>query len=100
MRKFQTHSTKLRKNGASVRRWAQELDRQNQQAPVPPVTLHVAYRRAQVNRQGLTPADLLTLQRTVVNRQVQRMVARRRFGQRSIERQPSGTSLVQMAPGK
>ena len=36
----------------------------------------VAYRRIQLNRDGLRPADLLALQRTVGNRAVQRMLAK------------------------
>lgn len=44
------------------------------------VTPQVAYRRAQVNRNGLTPADLLALQRVAGSRMAQRMVAPRRAG--------------------
>ena len=39
------------------------------------MTPQVAYRRVQLNRNGLRPADLLALQRTVGNRAVQRMMA-------------------------
>ncbi len=39
------------------------------------VALQVAYRHTQVNLNGLTPAHLLTLQRTVGNRMVQRATA-------------------------
>ena len=39
------------------------------------VTPQVAYRRVQLNRDGLRPADLLAFQRAVGNRAVQRMVA-------------------------
>ena len=41
------------------------------------VAAQVAYRRVQLNRNGPRPADLRALQRTVGNRQVQRMLARR-----------------------
>ena len=50
-----------------------------QHAPLPAqqVAPQAAYRRAQVDSSGLRPADLLVIQRTVGNRQVQRMMARR-----------------------
>ena len=51
--------------------------RQPDQTPVQTVAPQVAYRRAQVNRDGLRPADFLAMQRTVGNRMAQRMLARR-----------------------
>ncbi len=45
---------------------------QHEQLPVQAVTPQVAYRRAQINRSGLAAADLLSLQHTLGNRQVQR----------------------------
>jgi hypothetical protein len=49
---------------------------QHAQLPVQAVAPQVAYRRVQLNRNGLRPADLLALQRTVGNRAVQRMLAK------------------------
>jgi hypothetical protein len=50
------------------------LVRQPEQGPVQQAAPQTAYRRAQVNRNGLTATALLALQRTVGNRQVQRML--------------------------
>jgi hypothetical protein len=47
------------------------------QGPVQLAAQQVAYHHAQNNSNGLTPMDLLALQRMVGNRQVQRMLARR-----------------------
>ena len=51
-----------------VRQPGRELIRQQEQGPVQAVAPQVAYRRVQLNRNGLRPADLLALQRTVGNR--------------------------------
>ena len=58
----------------SLRPLEQKPVRQHEQAPVQAVAPQVAYRRAQVNRDGMTPADVLVIQRTVGNRMVQRVV--------------------------
>jgi len=60
-----------------VRQPEPELIRRQEQGPAHAVAPQDAYRRAQLNRNGLRPADLLALQRAVGNRGVQRMVAQR-----------------------
>ena len=54
-----------------------ELIRRQEQGPAQAVAPQVAYRRVQLNPNGLRSADLLALQRAVGNRSVQRMVAQR-----------------------
>jgi hypothetical protein len=54
-----------------------EPDRRQEQEPVQAVAPQVAYRRAQRNPGVATPGDLLALQRTVGNRGVQRILARK-----------------------
>ena len=73
MRKVQERTTELQKNGAPAR-W-QKQERASK--PVQAVAPQVVYRRAQINPNRLTAANLRALQRTVGNRQVQRMLARR-----------------------
>ena len=71
------HANEIQKTIEPVCQPAQELIRRHEQGAVQAVVPQVAYRRVQLNRNGLRPADLLALQRTLGNRQVQRMVARR-----------------------
>ena len=59
-----------------IRQPGRELIRQQEQGPVQALAPQAAYRRVQLNRNGLRPADLLVLQRAVGNRAVQRMVAK------------------------
>ena len=68
-------ANEVQKTIEPVRQPARELIRQQEQGPVQAVAPQVAYRRVQLNRNGLRPADLLALQRTVGNRAVQRMMA-------------------------
>jgi hypothetical protein len=77
MRKTQEQTTDLKKHSVPLRRQVQESPPQNPPVAAPAVGPEVAYRRAQVNSTGPKSADLLSLQRTVGNRAVQRMLARR-----------------------
>lgn len=77
MSQSKTHATEVQKQTAPARQLEQEATRQPEQGPVQQVAPPAAYRRAQVDRNGLRAADLLALQRAVGNRVVQRMVARR-----------------------
>jgi hypothetical protein len=74
MRITQEQTTDLKKHGVLVSTQAQEWTPQNQPLATRVVGPQVAYRRAQVNRRRLTQADLPALQRTVGNRQVQRLL--------------------------
>lgn len=74
MRKIQVRTAELQKKGALLRRQIQEANRQNKLQPAVP---QAPYRHTQIDRNGLTRADLLALQHTVGNRQVQRMLAQR-----------------------
>ena len=65
------------KNSEPMRPSGHESVRQQVPRPMQQVAPDAAYRRTQVNRIGLRPAHLLTLQRTVGNRMVQRATARR-----------------------
>lgn len=71
MNKRQTRLTQVQKKIGPVRPPEQKSVRQQEQAPVAP---QAAYQRAQSNRKGLAAAGLLALQRTVGNRQVQRLL--------------------------
>lgn len=77
MDKRQTRVTKAQKQAEPVQSQEKKPALQREQLPVQAVAPQVAYRRAQVNRIGLRPAHLLALQRTVGNRMVQRVTARR-----------------------
>ena len=70
------HANEVQKTIEPVRQPGRELIRQQEQGPVQAVAPQAAYRRVQLNRNGLRPADLLALQRTVGNRAVQRMLAK------------------------
>ena len=70
-------ANEVQKTIEPVRQPGRELIRQQEQGPAQAVAPQAAYRRAQLNRNGLRPADLLALQRAVGNRTVQRMVAQR-----------------------
>ena len=54
-----------------------------------------AYRRVQLNRNGLRPADLLALQRTVGNRAVQRILAKAKDEQRDETTEEDSERTVQ-----
>ena len=69
-------ANEVQKTTEPVRQPGQELIRQQEQGSVQAVTPQAAYRRVQLNRDGLRPADLLALQRAVGNRTVQRMLAK------------------------
>jgi hypothetical protein len=71
------YATETQKNAELARHPEREPARQLEQGLVQAVAPQVVYRRAQASDNGLRPADLLALQRTVGNRQVQRMVAQR-----------------------
>ena len=83
----QTRIAEARNKPKPARPLEQKPALQREQLPVQAKVPQVAYRRAQTNRNGLTAADLLVLQRTVGNRGVQRMLARRA---------DSGTSRVEL----
>lgn len=76
MSQVKTHATEVQKKTEPVRQAEQEATRQSEQRPVQQVAPQAAYRRAQVNRNGLRAVDVLALQRAVGNRAVQRMMAR------------------------
>ena len=76
MNQVKTHATEVQKKTEPARQLEQEATRQPEQGVVQVVAPQAAYRRAQVSRNGLRPADLLALQRTVGNRQVQRILER------------------------
>ena len=59
------------------------------------VAPQVAHRRIQLNRDGLRPADLLALQRTVGNRAVQRMLAKANDEQQDETAQEDSERTVQ-----
>ena len=67
-------ANEVQKTLEPVRQPGQELIRQQEQGPVQAVAPQAAFRRVQLNRDGLRPAEILALQRAVGNRQVQRMV--------------------------
>ena len=93
----QTHMAEAQKKAEPVRQLEQKPGLQRAQLPVQAVAPHAAYRRAQVSGNGLTPTDLLAMQRTVGNRQVQRMAARRvnsANDQQPIQRAPEEESQV------
>lgn len=77
MEKTQGITTELQKNTVPARQLGQKPVHQQKHMSMQTAATQVAYRRGQINRNGLTAADLLTLQRTVGNRRVQRMVVRR-----------------------
>lgn len=77
MSQFKTHATEVQKKTEPARQLEQEVTRQPEEGAVQPVTPQAAYRRAQVNRNGLRAADLLALQRAVGNRRVQQVMRRR-----------------------
>ena len=60
-----------------VRQPEREPAQHHEQGRMQAIISQTAYRRAQVNGNGLTAADLLVMQRTVGNRMAQRMLARR-----------------------
>ena len=74
MNKRQTRLAKVQKEADHQHLPKQQPVQQPEQGPVQSVAPHVAYWRTQVSRSRLRPADLLVLQRTVGNRQVQRIV--------------------------
>jgi hypothetical protein len=78
--KRQTRSTKVQQKAESLRPPEQTPIQQQEQGPEQAVAPQAAYRRAQLNNNGLMTADLLTLQRTVGNRQVQRILAQNTDG--------------------
>lgn len=100
MGKRQTPVTKTQKSSESLCSLNQKPAHQPQPVMTQQVAPQLASRYVQFNANKPRAADLLALQRTVGNRQVQRMVARRRSGQRSMESHPIATSLVQKAPTK
>ena len=61
-------ANEVQKTIEPARQPGRELIRQQEQGPVQAVTPQVAYRRVQLNRNGLRPANLLALQRAVGNR--------------------------------
>jgi hypothetical protein len=69
-------ANEVQKTTEPVRQPGREIIRRHEQGPVQAEAPQVAYRRVQLNRNGLRPADLLALQRTVGNRALQRMVAK------------------------
>lgn len=77
MSKSQTRVFKAQKKVGPLRPPEQKPVGQYEQVPMQVVAPQVAYRRAQLNPNGLRPAGLLALQRTIGNRQVQRILARR-----------------------
>jgi len=68
-------ANEAQKNNEPTRPSGHESVRQQVPRTMQQVAPDAAYRRTQVNRIGLRPADFLTLQRTVGNRMVQRTTA-------------------------
>jgi hypothetical protein len=77
MSRAQTRVAETQNKAKLVRQPEEKPALQHAQLPVQAVASQVAYRRVQVNGNGLTAEDLLALQRAVGNSQVHRMVARR-----------------------
>lgn len=77
MNKRQIRATEMQRKMEPVHSPEQTTIRQQAQGLVQQIAPQAANQRAQVNRNGLRPADLLALQRMVGNRRVQRMVVRR-----------------------
>jgi hypothetical protein len=77
MNKRKTRVLKSQKKVESVRPSKRAPVYLHEQGPAQLMTPQASYRRISVNHNGLTSADLLTLQRTVGNRQVQRILAQR-----------------------
>lgn len=75
MNKRQIRLDKVQKKAEFLRRPEQILVRQHESSPIQAVAPQTAYRHAQVSHNGLTPADLLALQRMVGNQWVQRLIA-------------------------
>lgn len=75
MSQSKAYAIEAQKKTAPARHPEPEATRQSEQGPVQQVAPQAAYRRAQVNRSGLRPGDLLALQRTVGNQQVQHILA-------------------------
>ena len=76
MSKRQARVAKARKKGEPRRPPEQKLARQQETGAVQAGALQVAYRRAKADPDGLTPADLLTMQRQAGNRLVRDLVQR------------------------
>lgn len=70
-------ATEVQKKTEPAHQLEQEVARQPEQGSVQQVAPQTAYRRAQVNSNRLTPADILALQHTAGNRGVQRILAQR-----------------------
>lgn len=86
--------TEIQKKMEPARPLEQEVARQPEQSAALPVAPQTAYRRAQINRNGLRSVDLLALQRTVGNRSVQRILTRRAdspMGQQTTMQQSGGS---------
>jgi LysM repeat protein len=97
MSQVQTHTTESQTKTGLACQSEQESAHPSEQGLVQPVAPQAAYRRAQVNPNGLTSADLLALQRTVGNRQVQHIlihglshVLAQGGGQRHVQRYEAG----------
>lgn len=91
MSQGKTHATEVQKKTEPARQLEQEATHQPEQGPVYQVAPQAAYRRALVDTSGLRPSDLLALQRTVGNRQVQRMVVRGMGGRNDSNQQNTHT---------
>ena len=76
MNSTRTQVNEAQKNIEPARQPEQAPAQHHEQGPMQ-VAAQAAYNRAQVGPNGLRPADLLALQRTVGNRMVQRMMAGR-----------------------
>ena len=74
---FAAQTLEAQKNAEPPRHPGQDPARLHEQGSLQLVAPQVVYCRAPAQGQWLTPADLLALQRTMGNRGVQRMVARR-----------------------
>ncbi len=71
------HPNEPQKSIEPARQPEREPARQHEGGSLQRMAPQAAYRRAQISGNGLTPTDILVMQRTVGNRQGQRMVARR-----------------------
>ena len=88
MSKRQIQVIESREKAELLRPPEQKPIQRSEQRPAQTLAPQVAYRHAQVNRNGLRPMDILALQRTVGNRRVQRMVAQHEGADNEIQRQP------------
>jgi hypothetical protein len=101
MSRIRTRPNEAQKKGEPLRPIEQKAVHQYGPRPVQTVAPQAVYRHAQTNRNGLTAADVRVIQRTVGNRQTQRLLAERRRTSNQndlLQRNRSTRNLVSTTP--